>query len=237
MTTTQQGRAWLTRTALGVFLAGLFLISGDMAAVSAQEATPGIIGTAVATECTTDLGTSEVPDGATGYTVDGETSEARYTVEEELARQGTNEAIGTTNAVIGTILIDADGTPLPCSRFDVDLRTLQTDEAKRDARVQEALETGTYPVATFIVTDVQLASDLKEDEPTDVTLVGNLDLHGVSQQVIWTGSVTKAGDSLSGTATTTVSFDAYGITKPVIGPVMSIADTLTLEVDLVANAA
>jgi len=235
--TTQQSRPWFTRAAIGLVVSGVLLIPGGMTTVAAQEATPGILGTAVATECKTDLGTSEVPDGATGYTVDSEKSEARYKVEEELAGQGTNEAVGTTNAVIGTILIDKDGKPLPCSRFDVDLRTLQTDEAKRDARVQEALDTSEYPVATFIVTDVQPASDLKDGEAVDVTLIGNLELHGVSQQVSWTGTVTKDGDSISGTATTTVSFDAYDITKPVIGPVMSIDDTLTLEIDLVANAA
>jgi len=225
----------ISLTLVSFLFASIFLIGANRA--SAQEATPGVVGDAVTTECVTDLGTSEVPNGATSFTVDSEQSEVRYKVEEELAGQGTNEAVGATNAVIGTILIDEDGNPLPCSRFDVDLRTLVTDDSKRDARVQDVLQTSQHPVATFIVTEVTVPDGgLVDGEETAITLTGNLELHGVTHQVTWTGTVTRDGDTISGTAMTQVSFDDYEVDKPVIGPVMSIDDTLTLEIDLVANA-
>jgi polyisoprenoid-binding protein YceI len=219
------------------FLVICMLIVGS-AATSAQDVTSGVIGDAVETTCVTGLGTAEAPDGALSFVLNSEQSAARYIVEEELASTGLTEAVGETNAVIGTILLGEDGTPLPCSRFDVDLRTLQTDETRRDARVQDALETEAYPVATFIVTSIEgLEGGLVDGVETDVTLVGNLEMHGVMNQVAWSATVTRSGDTITGTATTTVSFDDYGVEKPVMGPVMSIADDFELQIDLVATVA
>lgn len=213
------------------------LMTGSVAMVTAQESTPGVLGDAAATECVTDLGTAEVPENATGYVISSEESQASFTVTEELAGSGLNDAVGTTNAVIGTLLVDADGNPLACSRIDVDLRTLVTDESRRDARIQDALGTAENPVATFIVTEIAgLEAPLEEDAETELTLVGNLTINGEEKQVSWDATVTLADGSITGSATTVIQFDDYGIEKPVLGPVMSIEDDVTLTIDLVAAA-
>lgn len=221
----------LTSLALGTLLAG------TTALAMAQEATPGVIGDSVANECVTDLGTTEVPDGARSFVISSETSQASFTVTEELAGAGLNDAVGTTNAIIGTILIDIDGNPLACSRIDVDLRTLVTDESRRDARIQDALGTSNNPVATFIVTEVSgLDSPLEQGSEAELTLVGNLTINGVEKQVSWNATVTLDGDSITGSATTLIRFDDYDVEKPVMGPVMSIEDDVTLTIDIVAAA-
>lgn len=200
-----------------------------------QELTSGVIGDAVETSCVTDLGTAEVPENASGLLVVGEDSEASFSVTEELAGSGINDAVGTTNAVIGTLLIDDRGHPLECSRIDVDLRTLVTDESRRDARIQDVLSTSEHPVATFIITEISdLDGSLEDGQETSMTLIGNLTINGVEKQVSWSAAVTLADGELSATASTVLEFDDFEIEKPVLGPVMSIEDQITLTIDVAA---
>lgn len=221
---------------LGTLFLGITL-AGSSAVAIAQESTPGVLGEAGSNECVTDLGTSEVPENASGYVINSAESQAEFTSTEELSGAGVNEAIGTTNAVIGTILIGEDGTPLPCSRIDVDLRTLVTDESRRDGQIQKAMETDEFPLATFIVTEVQgIDGPLEEGVETELSLIGNLSIHGVEKQVTWKTIVTHADGSVTGTAETQVTFADFDIEKPVIGPVMSIEDEVGLTIDIVAAA-
>jgi len=60
--------------------------------------------------------------------------------------QGANEAVGQTNSIVGQIYFDDQGMPLACSRWDVDLRTLTSDESRRDNYLRgNTLQTDTYP--------------------------------------------------------------------------------------------
>lgn len=216
--------------------AGLMFSSSLMMA-SAQEATPGVISDAVQHECVTEIGKTEIPEGATAFVISGDAVKASFKVTEELAGTGLNDAIGTTNAVIGMLLLDDAGNPLPCGRIDVDLRTLVTDEPRRDIRILLALGTEYSPLGTFIITEVKgLDGPLEEGVETEMTLIGNLNLNGVDKQVSWDAKVTLADGSITGSATTTVRFDEFDIEKPVMGPVMSIEDEIILTIDIEAEA-
>lgn len=60
-------------------------------------------------------------------------SEARYRVREQLAGNNfPNDAVGTTQSVSGTIAFDAQGRIVPGSKITVDLRTLRSDNRRRD---------------------------------------------------------------------------------------------------------
>ncbi|MCO5215765.1 MAG: YceI family protein [Thermomicrobiales bacterium] len=217
-----------TSLALGLILAGSLL------GASAQEATPGVLGDATAAECVTDIGTAEVPDGATGYVVDAENSNVGFAIDETL-NTGDTEALASTNAIAGTLLVDADGNALSCSRVDVDLRTLVSNEIRRDDAMLNALDVNNYPVATFIVTEIQ-GDALVEGEETELTLIGNLSIHGVDKQVSWTATVTLQDGTITGSATTVITFDDFDVTKPKMGPVVNIDDEIEITIDLVATA-
>ena len=176
---------------------------------------------------------------ATVYTLDSAQSAARYIAEEELAGQGANTAIGETNSIVGNIYFDADGNPLACSRWDVDMRTLVSDESRRDNFLRgNTLETDTYPVATFVLTSVEgLDGALVDGQQTTFYLVGNLTFHGVTNQVRWEVTATLTGDEITGAANTTFNMADYNISPPIVGPVMSVDETIQLEVDLVAQKA
>jgi len=176
---------------------------------------------------------------AATFTIVSEESEARYRAQEELAGQGANEAVGATSAFIGSILFDADAMPLACTRFDVDLRTLVSDESRRDNYLYtNTLETQQYPLATFVLTDVEgLDGPLADGEETTFTLIGNLTVHGVTKLVAWEATVTLDGDTLDGRAATEFDMPDFDIAPPVIGPVVSLDETVRLEVDIAAERA
>ena len=223
------------------------LLSALPAATAAQTATaeagaiePGVLTTPPAEiDCQTSPTASAAGTPADAFAIVSEESEARYRAQEELVGRGAVEAVGRTSAFIGQILFDAEGMPLACSRFDVDLRTLQSDEARRDNYLyNNTLETETYSLATFILTEVAgLEEPLADGAEATFTLIGNLSVHGVTRLVAWETTATLDGDTLEGTAVTSFNMPDFDITPPRVGPVVSLDETVALEVDIVAERA
>jgi polyisoprenoid-binding protein YceI len=220
-------------------LASSLLAGGAIAQDSTPTATEaGVLGDAVATDsCDLSDYAATPPGTSVLYSIVSDQSEARYQAEEEFAGQGANTAIGRTNAIIGQIGLDANNAPLACSRFDVDLRTLQSDDSRRDNKLyDETLETGEYPLGTFVLTSVEgLNGGLADGQEASVMLLGNLTLHGVTKQVVWSATVTLSGDTITGSAETSLNIADFDMKEPTSPLVLSIDDTIKLQVDLVAQ--
>jgi polyisoprenoid-binding protein YceI len=220
-------------------LSTFLLVGGAMA----QDSTPtttaaGVVGDAIATDSCNLEDYAATPTGTTAlYSIVSDQSSAQYEVEEEFVGQGANTAVGTTSAIIGQIGLDANGAPLTCSRFDVDLRTLVSDNSMRDNKLyDETLETGTYPLATFVLTSVEgLNGGLVDGQESTVTLLGNLSLHGVTKLVAWTGTVKLEGETLTGNAEMTFNIADFGMVEPSSNQVLSIDDDVKLGVTIVAQ--
>ncbi|MBA3413637.1 MAG: YceI family protein, partial [Chloroflexia bacterium] len=168
-----------------------------------------------------------------------EESATRYRVAEELATVGVTEAVSETRAMVGAILLGADGLPVPCSRFDVDLRTLQSDSARRDNYLYEnTLQTETFPLATFVLRGVEgLAGPLVEGEETSFTMIGDLTLKDATRLVAWETTATLEGDTLTGSAATQFEMPQFAIEPPRVQIVVSLDETVRLEIDLSARRA
>jgi polyisoprenoid-binding protein YceI len=225
-----------------VVAAGI-LASAASGAVAQESATPTPMGLVQEAENLPDCAPAEIgalPEGmdaAMIYAIVPEESTARYRVQEELAQVGENEAVGETQAIIGQFGFDADGLPLPCSRFDVDLRTLQSDQAKRDNYLyRNTLEAETYPLATFVLRAVEgMAAPLEEGQETTLRLIGDLTLRDVTKLVAWEAKVTLVDGALTGTAATMFEMPDFGIEPPSVPVVLSLDETIRLEADLTAR--
>lgn len=220
-------------------LSSLLFVGSALAQDSTPTATQaGVIGDAIATDSCDLSNYAATPTGTSAlYSIVSDQSEARYLAEEEFVGQGANTAVGTTSAIIGQIGLDASNVPLTCSRFDVDLRTLVSDDSRRDNKLyEETLETGEFPLGTFILTSVEgLDGGLVDGQEATVTLIGNLTLHGVTKQVAWSATVTLSGDTLTGSAETSLNIADFDMSEPNSPLVLSIDDTIVLQVDLVAQ--
>lgn len=231
------------RGALIAIPAALFAMAAPAAV--AQEATPtsatiGVLEPAPELpECEVpELGETPAVEGATVYQIVAEESATRYRVAEELATVGVTEAVGETRAMAGAILLGEDGLPVPCSRFDVDLRTLQSDSARRDNYLyQNTLQTEAFPLATFVLRGVEgLDGPLPEGEETTFTLLGDLTLKDQTRLVAWEATATLEGDRLTGTAATEFEMPEFAIEPPTVQIVVSLDETIRLEIDLSAQA-
>jgi polyisoprenoid-binding protein YceI len=220
-------------------LSTILLAGGAVAQDSTPTTTPaGVVGDAIATDSCNLEDYAATPAGTTAlYSIVSDQSLAQYEVEEEFVGRGANTAVGTTSSIIGQIGLDANGAPLTCSRFDVDLRTLVSDNSMRDNKLyDETLETGTYPLATFVLTSVEgLNGGLVDGQESTVTLLGNLTLHGVTKLVAWSGTVTLSGETLNGTAAMDLNIADFDMVEPSSNQVLSIDDTIKLSVTIVAQ--
>lgn len=237
-----RSRFWFRlRAVLAIAGLGLVLIAqpavAQNATSTAATGTPGVIGTPPATSTCSATATPDASTIATTYTIANGSSNAQYEAEEQLAGKGANTAIGKTNAFIGSFYFDKSGKPIACSRWYVDLRTLKSDEARRDNFLySNTLETETYPLATFTLTSVDgLTAPLADGKETSLTLVGELNLHGVTKLVSWSAKVTLKGDEIIGTADTSFDMPDFNIQPPRVGPVLSLDEHVKLHVDIVAK--
>jgi polyisoprenoid-binding protein YceI len=164
-------------------------------------------------------------------------STARYRVREQLAGISfPSDAVGTTEAVTGTIVVNPDGTlDAARSKITVDLTTLKSDQDMRDGYVRDrTLETEQYPTLTFVAKRaVGLPSPLPSGMQAQAgfQLIGDMTLHGVTKEVTWNVVSTFGNDRVQGHAETTFPFALFGLAKPSLARLLSVNDDITLEIE------
>jgi polyisoprenoid-binding protein YceI len=166
-----------------------------------------------------------------------EGTKARYRVREQLA--GINfpsDAVGTTETVTGTIVVNPDGSiDAARSKLTVDLRTLKSDQQMRDGFIQgRTLETEKFPMMEFVPRRaVGLPSPLPAGMQAQAgfQLIGDMTLHGVTKEATWNIVATFGNDQVAGRATTTVLFPTFNLTKPSLARLMSVDDKIELEIE------
>ena len=84
-----------------------------------------------------------------------------------------------------TVVEAATGRQLTAGEIAIDTTTITSDEDRRDNRLRtEGLQTDQFPTATFTLTQpVDVPAAAIAGTATDVTLVGDLTLHGVTKSV------------------------------------------------------
>ena len=157
-------------------------------------------------------------------------SYAGYRVNEVLNGQDVT-VTGRTEDVSGQISI-TDST-LTTGTVEVELATVATDESARDDYFRtQALRTDEFPTATFELTEpVPVASD-----GSDLELVGDLTLHGVTDEVTVTAQAAAAGESLQVVGSAPITFADFEVEAPDLGfVVVEDAGAIEFSLELVAG--
>jgi polyisoprenoid-binding protein YceI len=161
-------------------------------------------------------------------------SEARFRVREQLARRNLpSEAIGRTREVAGGITFGPDGAIADGSKISVRLDSLATDDRQRDRFIKDnTLQTRRFPMVEFVPKSAPgLAWPLPTDDKLSFQLTGDLTVHGVTRPVTWEMTAQFAPGEVSGSGSTQVTLDQFGMEKPSVMSVLSIDDTVALEID------
>ena len=167
---------------------------------------------------------------------------ARYKVEEVLASTGFKIAIGETADVSGTVVFAADGSVVADeSRIAVQAATLRTDSNRRDGYVRNrTLETDTWPEVVFVPRSFDgLPAPISDaNGPAEFTITGDLTVRDQTREVTWNAAAEFAGDgTVTGSASVEFTFDDFGMDKPRVAIVVSVEDTILLELDFVGTMA
>ena len=168
-----------------------------------------------------------------------EGSVARYIVREQLARWiSAKDVSGETELVTGQIRVSPEGALIPKdSQFVVNLKSLKSDEPKRDNYIRKnALESNKFPEAVFEINAMEgWQGPLPTAGSINVSLTGDMTIHGVTKEITWGLVADVEQDIVTGIAKTEIDFDLFNIKKPRLPFILTLEDTLRLELDFVAK--
>ena len=231
--------------AIGGFVVYDQVLRGDStAALTLPSAAPSTATSSATSTPTAGSTTEPAASATTGTSTDGDVagtwtvaagSQAGYRVREQLAQlPAESDAVGRTDQVTGSITLETNGstTTLTAGTITVDTTSIQSDESRRDNRLRtEGLETDAYPTATFTLTQpVEIPAAALAGTPSDITLVGDLELHGVTKSVSIPAQAQLVDGTIQVAGSLGFPLSDFGITAPNIGGfIVSIADNGTLE--------
>jgi polyisoprenoid-binding protein YceI len=220
---------------IGGFIVYDQVLRGDSAAALALP-TASPAGLAPAASADAKSAAPAVSDGTVAgtWTV-GANSVAGYRVREQLANlPAESDAVGRTDRITGSITIEGSGdtTSVTAGSLSVDTTSISSDKSMRDNRLRnEGLQTDSFPTATFSLTaPVAIPAAALAGTASDVTLTGDLTLHGVTKAVSIPAKAQLVNGVISVAGSLGFPLSDYSITAPNIGGfIVSIADTGTLE--------
>jgi polyisoprenoid-binding protein YceI len=164
----------------------------------------------------------------------GPDSVVGYRVRERLANlSADSDAVGRTNAITGTVTIASSGgsLSLTAADFSVDMTSLASDKQMRDNRLRsDGIETSAFPTSTFKLTQaVAIPAGATAGTAVDVTLHGDLTLHGVTKTIDIPAKAQLSGSVIQVAGSYAFPFSDYQINPPNIGGFVAVQDNGTLE--------
>lgn len=180
-----------------------------------------------------------VSEGSVRMVIASAGNTARYLVREQLAGfDFPNDAVGETDAVSGTVVFTADGEiNQDESSIVVDITGLTSDRDRRDGFIQRrTLESETYPTVELVPIQTRgLEFPLPSSGTATFDIVGYLTVKDVTEVTSWRVTAQFNNGNMTGTARTEFTFDEFGMEKPSVGSVLSVADAIRLELDFIFN--
>jgi len=154
-----------------------------------------------------------------------------FRIGEELTTVGVTEAVGRTPAVSGSITID--GEAVTAVNIEADMTAITTDISRRDGATRRALETDSFPTATFVLTEtIEVGIDPASGQPFSGTAVGDLTVHGVTKSVEVAIEAQLVDDVIAIIGSTGVALADYGVTAPSAPVVARIEEAGVIEFQL-----
>ncbi|QBE48680.1 YceI family protein [Leucobacter triazinivorans] len=161
-------------------------------------------------------------------------SEAGYRVDEVL--NGTDVTVtGRTDRVDGRFTIGADGLTLEAAELTVDVASISTDSAQRDAYFRDqALRTDEFPTAAFALTEpVALEQAPNAGDVVQAEATGDLTIAGATRTVTASVEVRSDGTTAEIAGSIPIVFADFGVEAPDLGFV-SVEETGFVEFQLTA---
>ncbi len=172
------------------------------------------------------------------FRVDPAQTTVEYAVHEVLL--GNDQITrGRTNAVEGEfqLYMQNGKVYIALSNLQVDLRTLTSDNAVRDAAIRKNwLESEKYPKAIFVANDVQgLPADASQDNTYQFRVTGDMTIRNITNPVTFDITARIKDNQLVGEGTATIYMKDYGFDPPSVVGKTIVSDPVTISVKGVAH--
>jgi len=192
---------WTRRILLGVVALLALVVLGSWAFIKFQPTLPPLA-----------LSTASPPTGALdGTWAVSAGSVAGFRVP-ETAFGMSNDVVGRTTAVSGTVVISGD--QVTSATFRIDLAVLKVN-GKPQPQFARSLDTQSFPEATFtLAKPVDLGSSFASGATVNLSATGRLTMNGVTHLVTATVSARRDGAALEVAGSIPVTFSAWGIKGP-----------------------
>ena len=164
---------------------------------------------------------------------------ARYLITEQLATLDFPiDAIGETNEINGSINFDKDGKIIKdTSTIIVNVSSLKSDSGRRDRYIsRRSLESDKYPEAVINVKKINdLPWPLPNNGSYEIEIIGDMLVHGVTDEVAWKTIVNFEKNKLSGISKTNFGFEKFNMDLPRVAIVLSVENNIRLELEFSAE--
>lgn len=167
-------------------------------------------------------------------------SQVTYEVGETFLNQDNRfaVAVGVTTQVSGEINANLANPPASSiGVIEVDISQFKSDSSRRDSAIQNQwLESARFPIARFEPVRVEgLPEAYSEATPYAFRVVGNLTVREATREVTFDITARLDGDTLTGSATTTLLMSDFGVGPISIGGILNTEDQVKLTFDFVAR--
>tara|TARA_Y100001936_G_scaffold239205_1_gene271977 strand:+ start:509 stop:1228 length:720 start_codon:yes stop_codon:yes gene_type:complete len=166
-------------------------------------------------------------------------STARYLITEQLANLDFPiDAIGETNQISGSIIFNKDGNIIEDeSKITVNVNSLKSDSSRRDRYIsRRSLESEKYPEATIFIKEIRnLPWPLPESGSAEINIIGDMNVHGVTDRIAWDTDVNFNKNKINGIAKTNFKFEKFNMDLPRVAIVLSVENNIRLELEFVAE--
>jgi polyisoprenoid-binding protein YceI len=112
--------------------------------------------------------------------------------------------------------------------IEVSMKNFASDNKDRDNHMQEALDSSSFPKATYNI------SSVTENGGDKYTLNGTLSLHGVSKPLSFDGTITNADKTVHIKARSKINMTDYGIKQPKM-VLLTVRNQVDLSVDILVK--
>jgi polyisoprenoid-binding protein YceI len=225
-------------TALPILMGVILAACGGGATPTAEQFTP--------TEVSQPAGgaTDVAPSGAAGsgttYQLVADQSTATFTIDEVLLGQ-PNTVVGTSHDIQGSFSLDlSDPASAQFEPVVINADSFATDDDRRNGAIRRfILQTNqaANQTVSFQPTSVDgLPASAEVGTTYDVSVTGDLTLHGITQSVTFDGQVTPTStDEVQGSLSASVPRADFDLNIPNVPSVADVQESVQLQLDFVAT--
>ncbi len=215
-------------------------IDATVTKVATSTVLPSPMGVASTELPATNSSPAVLPAGGVAYKIVPGESKLQYEVGEVFLNDNNryNLALGVTPAVNGEIRVDAAAPQN--TQIDVitaDISQFQSDSSRRDNAIRgRFLESSQYPTVTFVTTQIEgLPETYTQGQEVPLKISGDLTIRQVTRPVTFDATTRLEGDTLYGSATTTILMSEFGFGPISILGVLNTEDEAKVTLTLVAR--